>query len=76
MFIRDWSNGPLLVRSDTGRLLRESDLASGGDAERYLAWNTQAKRPSPTIPPPAATMGRSELWRWMANTPSPPPAAL
>jgi anaerobic selenocysteine-containing dehydrogenase len=43
-FIRDWSNGPLLVRSDTGRLLRESDLASGGDAKRYLAWNAQARR--------------------------------
>ena len=25
-FMRDWSNGPLLVRADTGRLLRESDL--------------------------------------------------
>src|SRR5215471_2466395 len=28
-FVRDWSNGPLLVRSDTGRLLRESDLVPG-----------------------------------------------
>src|SRR4029079_6603144 len=43
-FIRDWSNGPLLVRSDTGRLLRESDLAPGGDAKRYLAWNAQSNR--------------------------------
>src|SRR5262249_17305807 len=40
-FIRDWSNGPLLVRSDTGRLLRESDVAPGGDASRYCAWNRQ-----------------------------------
>ena len=41
-FIRDWSNGPLLVRSDTGRLLRQSDVKPGGDASRYCAWNQQA----------------------------------
>src|SRR5207245_510559 len=28
-FIRDWSNGPHLVRADTGRLLTERDLAPG-----------------------------------------------
>ena len=28
-FIRDWSNGPLLVRADTGRLLTEADVAAG-----------------------------------------------
>ena len=35
-FIRDWSNGPLLVRADTGRLLTERDLAPDGDARRAL----------------------------------------
>ena len=40
-FIRDWSNGPLLVRSDTGRLLRGSELTPAGDASRYCAWNRQ-----------------------------------
>src|SRR3954447_2689788 len=30
-FIRDWSNGPHLVRSDTGRLLTERDLRTDGD---------------------------------------------
>jgi anaerobic selenocysteine-containing dehydrogenase len=44
-FIRAWSNGPLLVRDDTGRLLRESDLTRDGDARRYVAWNAQAERP-------------------------------
>jgi anaerobic selenocysteine-containing dehydrogenase len=29
-FMRQWSNGPLLVRTDTGRFLRESDLVAGG----------------------------------------------
>ncbi len=43
-FIRDWSNGPHLVRSDTGRLLTELDLAAGGDARRFLAWDTAAAR--------------------------------
>ena len=45
-FIRDWSNGPLLVRSDTGRLLRESDLVPGGDARRSIAWDARARCPT------------------------------
>ena len=28
-FVRDWTNGPLLVRADNGRLLTESDLSRG-----------------------------------------------
>jgi anaerobic selenocysteine-containing dehydrogenase len=28
-FVRDWTNAPLLVREDTGRLLRASDVADG-----------------------------------------------
>jgi anaerobic selenocysteine-containing dehydrogenase len=43
-FIRAWSNGPLLVRADTGALLRASDLARGGDARGYVAWDEQADR--------------------------------
>jgi anaerobic selenocysteine-containing dehydrogenase len=43
-FIREWSNGPLLVRSDTGRLLRGSDLTAGEDARRYFAWNRKTDR--------------------------------
>ncbi|HSA57315.1 MAG TPA: molybdopterin-dependent oxidoreductase, partial [Gemmatimonadaceae bacterium] len=38
-FIRAWTNGPLLVRGDTGRLLRESDLSRAGDGARYVAWS-------------------------------------
>ncbi|MCC7274601.1 MAG: molybdopterin-dependent oxidoreductase [Alphaproteobacteria bacterium] len=44
-FVRDWSNGPLLVRADTGRLLREGDLVPGGDAHRFVAWDMRAARP-------------------------------
>jgi anaerobic selenocysteine-containing dehydrogenase len=43
-FIRHWSNGPLLVRADTGRLLTERDLASGGDSMRAFAWDAAAAR--------------------------------
>ena len=44
-FIRDWTNGPLLVRVDNGRLLTESDLAEGGSPRRYVAWNEGANSP-------------------------------
>lgn len=44
-FIRDWSNGPFLVRDDTGQLLRASDLALHGDPKRYVAWCTQSAQP-------------------------------
>ncbi|MDF1793023.1 MAG: molybdopterin-dependent oxidoreductase [Thalassobaculaceae bacterium] len=36
-FMTRWSNGPLLVRSDTGRFLRESDVSPGGNARVLLA---------------------------------------
>jgi len=43
-FIRNWSNGPLLARADTGRLLSERDLTPSGDARRLLAWDSEAGR--------------------------------
>ncbi len=43
-FIRDWSNGPHLVRADTGRLLTERDLDPNGDAGRVFAWDSVAAR--------------------------------
>jgi len=41
-FIRDWTNGPLLVRADNGRLLTQHDLAAGraqDSAKKYVAWS-------------------------------------
>jgi anaerobic selenocysteine-containing dehydrogenase len=46
-FIRQWSNGPHLVRADTGRLLTARDLAPHGDAGRILAWDSAAARLAP-----------------------------
>jgi anaerobic selenocysteine-containing dehydrogenase len=38
-FVREWSNGPLLVRSDTERLLRSEDLASSSSSGQFVAWD-------------------------------------
>jgi anaerobic selenocysteine-containing dehydrogenase len=44
-FVREWTNGPLLVRNDNGRLLREADVEPSGDVGKYVAWNRRAGRP-------------------------------
>jgi anaerobic selenocysteine-containing dehydrogenase len=44
-FMRAWSNGPLLVRSDTGRMLTARDLKPDGNPRHYFAWDTVAARP-------------------------------
>ena len=36
-FLTQWSNGPLLVRDDTGRFLRERDLRPGGRDDVFFA---------------------------------------
>jgi anaerobic selenocysteine-containing dehydrogenase len=46
-FIREWSNGPLLVRADTGRLLTERDLVTSGDPDRFFAWDSAAAQLMP-----------------------------
>jgi anaerobic selenocysteine-containing dehydrogenase len=43
-FVRDWSNGPHLVRADNGKLLRASELTIGGDAHHYVAWDEATQR--------------------------------
>ena len=44
-FIRDWTNGPLLVRLDSGRFLTQRDLSVQGSAQQYVAWNESMGRP-------------------------------
>lgn len=36
-FLTRWSNGPLLVRQDTGRFLREADIKIGGSSDVLVA---------------------------------------
>ncbi|WP_282610427.1 molybdopterin-dependent oxidoreductase [Pelagibius sp. Alg239-R121] len=43
-FVRDWTNGPLLIRSDSGRFLRGQDLDPSGSPDSYLAWDETAGR--------------------------------
>lgn len=38
-FIRDWTNGPLLVRDDTGEFLSAADLNGDGRADQRVAWD-------------------------------------
>lgn len=44
-FVRDWTNGPLLVHPETGRLLTERDVVSYGDPGRYVAWDEATAAP-------------------------------
>ncbi len=44
-FVRLWTNAPLLVRTDTGRLLRASELSPTGDPTHYVAWDEVGARP-------------------------------
>jgi anaerobic selenocysteine-containing dehydrogenase len=44
-FIRDWTNGPLLVRADNSRLLTENDLLGTGSGQKYVAWNESSGSP-------------------------------
>ena len=41
-FVRRWTNASLLVREDTGRLLRANDLSADGDARHHVAWDEVA----------------------------------
>ncbi len=44
VFVRDWTNGPFLLRTDTGEPLTEADVAAGGSAERYVIWDEASER--------------------------------
>jgi len=44
-FIRDWTNGLLLVRSDNSRLLSDRDLSRNGNPGKYLSWSKALARP-------------------------------
>ena len=44
-FVRQWTNGPLLVRADTARCLTEADLTNGGSPERFVAWDETSEAP-------------------------------
>jgi len=58
-FIRDWTNAPLLVRSDTGRLLTHRDISEQGDPHRFVAWSEALGHPVVDDPASRADPGDS-----------------
>jgi anaerobic selenocysteine-containing dehydrogenase len=44
-FVEKWTNAPHLIRTDTGKLLRESDLVEGGNSSNFVAWDSKANKP-------------------------------
>lgn len=45
-FVEKWTNAPFLLRSDTGTLLRASDLTKDGSHENFIVWDTEQNRPA------------------------------
>lgn len=45
-FVEKWTNAPHLIRSDTGRLLRENELVKGGSPANLVVWDTASKSPA------------------------------
>ncbi|MFE4858544.1 molybdopterin-dependent oxidoreductase [Streptomyces sp. NPDC056670] len=43
-FVRSWTNGPLLVRRDTGRFLRAGELSGAADAEGFAVLDRDTGR--------------------------------
>jgi len=43
-FVAKWTNAPFLIRKDTGKLLRESDLKKGGSRENYVVWDLKEEK--------------------------------
>ncbi|MGE3305582.1 MAG: molybdopterin-dependent oxidoreductase [Rhizobiaceae bacterium] len=63
-FVRGWTNGPLLVRSDTGLFLRARDVFAGSLSDSYVAWDKAAGCAvpfDPQRPPSDATTQQLKL---------------
>ena len=45
-FVRRWTNGILLLNTATDRLLTEAEIASGGRADRFVAWDEATGEPA------------------------------
>jgi anaerobic selenocysteine-containing dehydrogenase len=44
-FVRNWTNGPFLVRTDSGDLLTEKNLYPKGSSKKYIVWDEITKSP-------------------------------
>jgi anaerobic selenocysteine-containing dehydrogenase len=41
VFLREWTNGPFLVRDDDGTFVSAADLSVGGDPSQRAVWNSR-----------------------------------
>jgi anaerobic selenocysteine-containing dehydrogenase len=44
-FVEKWTNAPHLISGDTGKLLRENDLTTGGSSANFVVWDTRRGQP-------------------------------
>src|SRR6266480_2227326 len=44
-FVRHWTNGTFLIRTDNGAALTEADLTTSGSTARFVAWDEIADAP-------------------------------
>jgi len=44
-FVEKWTNAPFLVRTDTKKLLRPSDIVKNASADHFVAWDTLTGSP-------------------------------
>ncbi len=44
-FVEQWTNAPFLIRTDTGKLVRASDLAQGESSGNFVVWNITSDMP-------------------------------
>jgi anaerobic selenocysteine-containing dehydrogenase len=45
-FVEKWTNAPFLIRSDTGKLLRDSDVRKNGQHDSFIVWDTKEGKPA------------------------------
>ena len=45
-FVEKWTNAQFLLRCDSGKLLRESDLRKDGSPDNFVAWDSNAGKPA------------------------------
>lgn len=44
-FVRQWTNAPLLVRTDTGQFVRASELFDNAEQSGWVVWDTHGQQP-------------------------------
>ncbi len=44
-FVSRWTNAAHLVRLDSGKLLRESDISAGGSRDNFIVWDAATRQP-------------------------------